>query len=116
MEPWMILLSPLSCFLCKVSVCVLCDPKTSFFHSFTVVSAKFVYDSDIDVTNSEYREFVQAICSSFEIIGRLLAELPFYKLYNNQLSQEFIKNQKVLKQAREILFLTFALPIIIIGD
>ena len=53
-------------------------------------SAKFVYGNDIVVVSNptgEYKDFIKAIATFFEVMSRTVAELPFYKLYNNKLAR-----------------------------
>ena len=62
------------------------------------MSANFTFGHNINVLSNpsrEDQEFVDGIKLSFEAIGRLIIEFPFYKLYNNKLSQDFVKGQKV---------------------
>lgn len=62
-------------------------------HAILIVSAKFVYGSDMNVVtkqSEEYKEFVEAIDTLMHIFYRLLVELPLYKLYNNKLARDFI--------------------------
>ena len=49
------------------------------------------------VTNptEEAKEFTEAIDVYTSLFYRLLAEIPFFKLYNNKLSKEFTKAAKV---------------------
>ena len=67
---------------------------------FIVVSAKFVFGNDITIvsnsTGGEYQEFVEAINTLFEVLGRLIsAELPLYKLYDNETARMYKKAMKV---------------------
>lgn len=62
------------------------------------VSVKFVFDNDIDVLNNpagEYKDLVEYVRNMTEIIAQLIIAPPLYKLYNNKLSRDFVKNTKV---------------------
>ena len=64
----------------------------------SIVPLKFVYDNDVDVLDKhseEYAGFVRAIVSQIGIIAKLMAAPPLYRLYNNKLSRDFVKNEKV---------------------
>lgn len=51
-----------------------------------------MFDNDINVVSNptgEYKDFVNAINTLFEVIGKLLTELPLYKLYDNQVARMY---------------------------
>ena len=65
---------------------------------YSAVSAKFVYGNDADVLvapSEDYKNLVDAISLTLEVVSRLLVSPPLYKLYNNKLSKDFVKSQKV---------------------
>ena len=51
------------------------------------------------VTNpsKEDRAFIDAVKYTNSLFTRLPSELPFYKLYHDKLSQEFVEASKVFK-------------------
>ena len=71
---------------------------TSILCLLSIVPLKFVFDNDVDVLDShseEYAGFVRSVVSQIEMLARLMTAPPFYRLYNNKLSQDFVKNVKV---------------------
>ena len=65
---------------------VLLAPKCSI-----AVSAKFVFGTDIKVVaecSEEYQDFVREMSNFFEMLTRVMVELPLYKLYNNKREEE----------------------------
>ena len=64
----------------------------------TVVSAKFVFGTDIKVVSEcteEYEDFVREVGTVIEMFNRVMVELPLYKLYDNKLSQDFKRSLEV---------------------
>ncbi len=64
---------------------------------FTAVSAKFMFDNDINAVSNpsdieEYKDFIRAIDMMLDVFGRVLAELPLYKIYNNQVARMYQKS------------------------
>ena len=46
-------------------------------------------------STDKYKEYFESISTIMEMFYRLNSELPFYKLYNNQLSKDFMRAMKV---------------------
>ena len=73
--------------------------RTGFqYVHFLIVSAKFVFGTDVSVVADcpeEYKEFVEAVGTLVGLFDRLATASPMFKLYDNKLSQDFKKAQKV---------------------
>lgn len=57
-----------------------------------IVSAKFVFGTDISVVtecSQEHMDFIREVNTLINMFVRLSVELPLYKLYDNKLTQEF---------------------------
>ncbi len=62
------------------------------------VSAKFVFDNDINAVSNpseDIKTFIKAIEMAFDAFGRLQTELPLYKLYNNQVARMYKESMMV---------------------
>ena len=71
------------------------------------VSAKFVYNTDLDVFNNPSEEtdrFIDGVCLLLECIGKMSTELPLYRIYPNKLYRDTEKALSVIK----IILLTLA--------
>ena len=63
------------------------------------VSAKFVYNADLNVFDNpseETEQFIDAITLIFDCIGKLISEPPLYKIYPNKLFRDLKKGFKVI--------------------
>ena len=63
-----------------------------------LVSAKFVFGNDLNVVcnpSKEDLEFVEGVSILISLFGRLVEEVPFYKLYHNKTSRDFMKAVEV---------------------
>ena len=81
-----------------------CFISTSFkiMHSYSV-SAKFVFDNDLNVVcnpSKEDCEFIEGVSDVIHIFARVNSELPFYKVYHNQLSRDFVRSFEVSYKTR----------------
>ena len=65
----------------------------------TTVSAKFVYNADIDALDNptdETKRFIEGVTLVFDCLGKLIVEPPLYKLYPNKLYRDFKKGFGVM--------------------
>ena len=74
----------------------------SSFHIFLyfAVSAKFVYNTDLDVFNNpseETERFIDGVSLLFECIGKMSTEPPLYRIFPNQLYRDSKKSYTVNK-------------------
>ena len=63
------------------------------------VSAKFMYNTELDVFNNpskETEQFIDGVTFLFESIAKVMTEPPLYKIYPNKLYRDFKRNITVI--------------------
>ena len=69
------------------------------YHFMYAVSAKFVYNTDLDVFNNpneETERFIDGVSLFFDCIGKISVELPLYKIFPNKLYRDVKKSLTVI--------------------
>lgn len=62
------------------------------------MSAKFVYNADVDALvnpTEETEHFIKGITLIFDCLNKMVVEPPLYKLYQNKLYRDFKEGYKV---------------------
>lgn len=68
---------------------------------FQIVSAKFVFDTDLyafDSPTKATEQFIEGVTLCFDCFGKMLVEPPLYKLYPNKLFRDFRRGIMVSSQ------------------
>lgn len=72
--------------------------KFHCYNNIIKVSAKFIYNTDVDALvnpTEETERFIEGVTLQFDCYSRLVVDPPIYKIYHNKLYRDFRKAYKV---------------------
>lgn len=81
--------------------------KFHCYNNIIIVSAKFIYNTDVDALvnpTEETERFIEGVTLQFDCYSRLVVDPPIYKIYHNKLYRDFRKAYKVRHTCCSIIY------------